>query len=49
MSGPAQRLVFVDLLKAGAVQLVVLHHLALYGPLSDSAAELLPELMAWLS
>lgn len=49
MSDTGQRLAFVDLLKAGAAQLVVLHHLAFYGPLSDSAAVLLPELMEWLS
>lgn len=49
MSDTGQRLACVDLLKAGAAQLVVLHHLAFYGPLSDSAAVLLPELMEWLS
>ena len=49
MSGTGQRLALVDLLKAVAAQLVVLHHLAFYGPLSDSAAALLPELMEWLS
>jgi peptidoglycan/LPS O-acetylase OafA/YrhL len=43
------RLPFVDLLKAVAAQLIVLHHLAFYGPLSDSAAELLPQLIDWLS
>lgn len=49
MSAVGQRLAFVDLLKAGAAQLVVLHHLAFYGPLSDTAAVWLPELMEWLS
>lgn len=49
MSGAVQRLPLVDLLKAVAAQLIVWHHLAFYGPLSDSAAPLWPELMAWLS
>ncbi|WP_303785561.1 acyltransferase [Azovibrio restrictus] len=49
MSGAGRRLAFVDLLKAVAAQLVVLHHLAFYGPLSDSAAALLPGLIEWLS
>lgn len=42
----------VDLLKAVAAQLIVLHHLAWYGPLSDRAAALAPSLasaIAWLA
>lgn len=45
----ASRLGFVDALKAGASQLIVLHHLAFYGPMSDAAAPLAPALLAWLS
>ena len=44
-----QRLPFVDALKAIASQLIVLHHLAFYGPLSDSAYALAPDLIGWLS
>ena len=41
------RLVFVDALKAVASQLIVLHHLAFYGPMSDYALSLGPELISW--
>ncbi len=47
-SGPS-RLVFIDVLKAFASQLIVLHHLAFYGPMSDAAQELVPGLIGWLS
>lgn len=47
--GPARRLAFVDALKALASQLIVLHHLAFYGPLSDQAYPLLPALISGLS
>lgn len=39
----------INLLKAGAAQLIVLHHLAFYGPMSDHARALMPELMDWLT
>jgi len=39
----------INLLKAGAAQLIVLHHLAFYGPMSDHARALLPSLIDWLS
>lgn len=35
-------------MKAGAAQLIVLHHLAFYGPMSDYVQPLWPELLAWL-
>ncbi|MCU6500149.1 acyltransferase [Rugamonas sp. A1-17] len=38
----------ISLLKAGAAQLIVLHHLAFYGPMSDQVRPLLPALIAWL-
>ena len=50
MRGAAgSRLAFVDGLKAGASQLIVLHHLAFYGPMSDAAAPLAPALVSWFS
>ncbi|WP_373991250.1 acyltransferase family protein [Duganella sp. BuS-21] len=39
----------INLLKAAAAQLIVLHHLAFYGPMSDHARVLLPSLIEWLS
>ena len=39
----------IDALKALASQLIVLHHLAFYGPMSDHASELLPRLFDWLA
>jgi len=44
-----QRLPLVDAFKAVASQLIVLHHLAFYGPLSDGAYLLAPDLVAWFS
>jgi peptidoglycan/LPS O-acetylase OafA/YrhL len=38
----------IDLLKAIASQLIVLHHLAFYGPMTDHARELAPALLEWL-
>ncbi|HPT51433.1 MAG TPA: acyltransferase [Accumulibacter sp.] len=49
MSTVQPRLAFIDLLKAVACQLIVLHHLAFYGPMSDHAYPLAPALMSWLS
>lgn len=49
MRPAASRWAHVDALKAVACQLIVLHHLAFYGPMSDTAAELAPELIGWLS
>jgi len=43
------RLEGVDALKAVASQLIVLHHLAFYGPMSDHAAALAPWLFEWLA
>jgi peptidoglycan/LPS O-acetylase OafA/YrhL len=39
----------VNLLKAGAAQLIVLHHLAFYGPMTDSARVLAPSVIDWLN
>ena len=38
----------VDAFKAIASQLIVLHHLSVYGPLAAMARDLLPNLMEWL-
>ncbi len=43
------RLAFIDALKAVAVQFIVLHHLAFYGPLSDNAYDLAVGPIVWLS
>ncbi len=48
VSSVASRLVFVDALKALASQLIVLHHLAFYGPMSDYAQTIAPDLISWL-
>ena len=42
------RLPLIDALKAAASQLIVLHHLAFYGPMSDAAYGLAPSLFDWL-
>lgn len=44
-----QRLPLIDLLKAVASQLIVLHHLAFYGPMSDVVAQAAPQLIEWLA
>jgi peptidoglycan/LPS O-acetylase OafA/YrhL len=49
MRAAASRLAFIDALKAVASQLIVLHHIAFYGPMSDVALDLAPALIAWLS
>ena len=45
----ATRFALIDALKAVASQLIVLHHLAFYGPMSDLAQQIAPALMHWLS
>jgi peptidoglycan/LPS O-acetylase OafA/YrhL len=42
------RLPLIDALKGIAAQLIVMHHLAFYGPMSDYALPLAPKLIAWL-
>ena len=48
-SKPAARMPLIDALRAFASQLIVLHHLAFYGPMSDAAADLAPAVVAWLA
>ena len=47
-SASGSRLAFIDALKALASQLIVVHHLAFYGPMSDYALPLAPNLIPWL-
>ena len=49
MSPRPSRLACIDALKAVSSQLIVLHHLAFYGPMSDSAYSLAPDVLDWLS
>ena len=46
---PAGRSFLLDLLKAVGCVLIVLHHLAFYGPMSDVVAEQWPALVDWLA
>lgn len=48
MTTRTSRLPGVDALKAVSAQLIVLHHLAFYGPMSDLAHPLAPALLDWL-
>lgn len=48
MSSTSQRMPPIDALKAVASQLIVLHHLASYGPLAEAGRDLLPGTMGWL-
>lgn len=41
--------VLINVLKAVAAQLIVLHHLAFYGPMADHAQVLAPALFDWLA
>lgn len=45
----SERLPFIDALKAVGSQLIVLHHLAFYGPMSDWTHQLAPGLVGWFS
>ena len=48
MSHPSRRMPLVDCLKAVASQLIVLHHIAFYGPMSDVAYPLASGSIDWL-
>ncbi|HEY0844865.1 MAG TPA: acyltransferase [Noviherbaspirillum sp.] len=45
---PIPHLRFLDLFKAVAANLIVLHHLAFYGPMSDHVRPVLPGVIEWL-
>ena len=40
---------FIDVLRIAAFNLIVLHHLAFYGPMADHVRPVLPELIDWLA
>lgn len=48
MSQNTSRLPLLDTVKGAACAAIVAHHLAFYGPMSDIAQPLAPQLMAWL-
>lgn len=48
-SAGAVRLPFIDVLRASAALLIVLHHFSLYGPLAERLAHRLPLVSGWLS
>lgn len=48
MKPTTSRMPLLDALKAGASQLVLLHHFALYGPLAVAFGATFPDLGAWL-
>lgn len=49
MSHVPNRMPLIDAFKAVASQLIVLHHLAFYGPMSDWMHQWAPGLVSWLS
>ncbi len=49
MPRPSARLPLIDAAKAIASQCIVLHHLAIYGPLSEAAQTAAPALFGWLA
>lgn len=48
MSSATSRTPFIDVAKGLACVMIVWHHLAFYGPMSDIAQPLAPQLVAWL-
>jgi peptidoglycan/LPS O-acetylase OafA/YrhL len=45
---PSGRSFLIDAVKATGCLLIVLHHLAFYGPMSDVVDNAWPELISWL-
>ncbi len=45
---PSGRFLLIDVLKAAGCLLIVLHHMAFYGPMSDVVAGAWPALVGWL-
>ena len=45
---PPSQFGLINLLKVGAAQLIVLHHLAFYGPMADHVRPMWPALINWL-
>ncbi len=48
MSSRASRLPLIDLFKAVASQLIVLHHFSAYGPLAEAFGDITPDVAGWL-
>ncbi|WP_319243196.1 acyltransferase [uncultured Propionivibrio sp.] len=48
MQKSSPRLPLIDAFKAIASQLILLHHLALYGPLSEATHRVIPDFFGWL-
>ena len=48
MSSPLSRDPLIDIFKALACALIIWHHLAFYGPMSDAVLPLFPRLLSWL-
>ena len=48
MSSATSRTPLIDVAKGLACVMIVWHHLAFYGPMSDIAQPLAPQLVAWL-
>lgn len=46
---PTTQIRFLDFIKAIACNLIVLHHLAFYGPMSDYLRPIVPEVIDWFS
>jgi peptidoglycan/LPS O-acetylase OafA/YrhL len=49
MGTPVQRVIWLDLMRALAAQMIVLHHLAFYGPIADHLGEAWPRVIGWLA
>ena len=49
MAAATSRFPFIDALKAIASQLILLHHLAFYGPLSEALHRTVPSIIEWLA
>jgi peptidoglycan/LPS O-acetylase OafA/YrhL len=49
MSLPAPRVVWLDLIRAVAAQMIVLHHLAFYGPIAERIGRDWPGVIDWLA
>lgn len=49
MTSRAGRLLWLDLIRALAAQMIVLHHLAFYGPVAERLAEQQPALIGWFT
>jgi peptidoglycan/LPS O-acetylase OafA/YrhL len=49
MEVTVQRVIWLDLIRAAAAQMIVLHHLAFYGPIAECLGREWPLMVGWLS